>query len=76
MDGSTHQSAKSTLELVNGYVHLVKDGGLLVDKHELEKFVNKSVSVFVVDKRLRKICSSSKDSDKRHWLTWDLCYSK
>lgn len=49
------------LERVNKYAHLIKDGGLLVDPQELEKFEKRTVSVFVVDKHMQKVCQSTID---------------
>ncbi len=50
------------LERAKSYAHLVVDGGLLEDPQELKKIDKRIVSVFVVDKRTRKICRSTKNT--------------
>lgn len=49
---------------VKGYTHLIKEDGFLVDLRELKKVERRIVSVFVVDKRLCKICRLMKDNIK------------
>lgn len=44
---------------------MLKDGRLLVYDQELQKFQKRTVSVFVADKRLRKIYRSTKDTMKK-----------
>lgn len=41
---------------------LVVEGGFLKDHQELKKIKKRIVSVFVVDKRLHKMCCSTKES--------------
>ena len=50
------------MERAESYAHLVVEGGLLEDAQELKKIDKRIVSVFVVDKRTRKICRSTKDT--------------
>lgn len=53
------------LKRAKSYEHLKKENGLLEDApppQELQKFINKIVSVFVVGKHTRKMCSSTKDT--------------
>lgn len=50
------------LEKATSYVHLLKEGELLEEPQKLKKVDKIIVSVFVVDKRSRKICRSTKDT--------------
>lgn len=48
------------LERGDGYANLIKDGEILVDIQDVEKFKQISVSIFSVDKR--KFCWFTKDT--------------
>lgn len=49
-------------ERAKQYVSLVADGGLLVDLEAQERFAKRTMSCFVLDKLMRKICWCTKST--------------
>lgn len=64
--GSTHAHCiiviAGYLERTKIFEHIVKEVGHLEDPQELKMLENKMVSVFVMDKCMRNICLSSKNT--------------